>query len=576
MIKQQPPSADKRSTHYRKRSGDLDLTAKTRKRKDIDLKSAKQQKQAATNKQLNRTKDKPKTYYNKSAQHLQDKEPSVIQSKGRTYRVRDQYNSRSQPTFKQHKKRFLDDSDSKKFKQKNRTIQTAKRMAYLKAHQKAEDAGEDNIGINTVHRTEQTAEAAVKVTRKAYRTNRTVQNQVAQTKLYHKTYKEAKSKLYDKQRLQAKPSDTHQQAQKRQPAKLDIQKRINQKKMHYRVRLQHTMEQAQQFVEKRKFRLILDAAKQIIVRNRVLLVGLILVILFTLISCGVVVVLSGAMTLLETTTYNADRAELDKIVEYITQKDEDTIDMFDHMGDSYDRYTLKYIGTGQIATSPMQMLSYVNVLLKDQFDLPAAIPPIDNMYTLMYSYTSHVTNDGTAEAPIWHLWVTVDCKTVTQVIDEQSLFSDFDRQWYDVLNQTGGNYLVGNLGNPFPGIDWTGSITDPYGFRVHPITGKHSFHTGLDIAMGEGSAISSVQSGTVITATYGDNIWGNYVEIDDGNTRTKYAHCSSLNVSVGDIVKTGDVIGFVGSTGQSTGPHLHIEVIIGGQRYDPAMQLSRN
>lgn len=194
----------------------------------------------------------------------------------------------------------------------------------------------------------------------------------------------------------------------------------------------------------------------------------------------------------------------------------------------------------------------------------------------MYAYTSHVTNDGTAEAPIWHLWVTVDCQTVTQVIDEQNLFSDFDRQWYDVLNQTGGNYLVGNLGNPFPSIDWTGSITDPYGFRVHPITGKHSFHTGLDIAMGEGSAISSVQSGTVITATYGDNIWGNYVEIDDGNTRTKYAHCSSLNVSVGDIVKTGDVIGFVGSTGQSTGPHLHIEVIIGGQRYDPAMQLSRN
>lgn len=146
--------------------------------------------------------------------------------------------------------------------------------------------------------------------------------------------------------------------------------------MHYRVRLQHTMEQAQQFVEKRKFCLILDAAKQIIVRNRVLLVGLILVILFTLISCGVVVVLSGAMTLLETTTYNADRAELDKIVEYITQKDEDTIDMFDHMGDSYDRYTLKYIGTGQIATSPMQMLSYVNVLLKDQFSLAAAKPPL--------------------------------------------------------------------------------------------------------------------------------------------------------------------------------------------------------
>lgn len=554
------------------------FSAAGRKGKDVDLKSAKQRRRST--KQFTLVGAKNKIYYNKSpSQHLQDLEPSVILHQGHSMRVRDRYHQKSaahtahQEHQDKRKSRFSD-SDQRLQAKNSRIKQTAKHTAYKAAHDKMEEYGEENLGVRTAHRAEQSAEILGKSTGRFVKTARQTNHRIRQNRLYQKSYKAHKSQLYEKQRLHERPDDAHQAAKPKKT--IDIQKRINRKKMYYRVQVQHKMAEIQEVVQKRGFRLLLDAAKQIVVRNRILLIGFALVLLFTLICCGVTLALTGALTLLETTTYNADRAELDKIVEYITDKDQDTIDKFDRMGDSYDRYTLKYIGTGQIATSPMQMLSYINVLLKDQFDFAQAKPPIDDMYTLMYTYTSHVTNDGTAEAPIWHLWVTVDCKTVTQVIDEQNLFEDFDRQWYDILNQTGGNYLAGNLGNPFPGIDWTGSITDPYGFRVHPITGKHSFHTGLDIAMGEGSAISAVQSGTVITATYGDNIWGNYVEIDDGTTKTKYAHCSELNVSVGDIVKTGDVIGFVGSTGQSTGPHLHIEVIIGGQRYDPAMQLSRN
>lgn len=560
---------------YRRRSGDQNFSAGSRKSKDIDLKDSKQRKRAT--KQFTAVGAKNKTYYNKG-QALRDSEATVIIHRNKPMRIRDQYYQKPKSAAARyqdkHKSRFVNEAETQKLqKKKSRIQQTSKRVLHKTAHDKMEEYGDQNIGVRAAHRTEQAAETNIKLARKTIKYGRQANRSVKQNRLYRKDYQEYKSQLYEKQRLHEKAGDA-QAAPKKKP--IDIQKRLNKKKMYYRVQVQHKMAEIQEVVQKRGFRLLLDAVKQIVIRNKVLIVGFILVMIFTLICCGVTIALTGALALLETTTYNADRTELDKIVEYITEKDAETIDMFEHMGDSYDRYTLKYEGTGQIATSPMQMLSYINVLLKDQFDLNKAKPPIDAMYLLMYSYTRRVTNDGTADAPIWHLWVTVDCKTVTEVIDENNMFNDFDRKWYDILNQTGGNYLVGNLGNPFPGIDWTGNITDKYGFRVHPVTGKHSFHTGLDIAMGEGSAIAAVHNGTIITATYGDPIWGNYVEIDDGTTKTKYAHCSELNVNVGDIVKTGDIIGFVGSTGQSTGSHLHIEVVISGQRYDPAMQLSRN
>ena len=112
-------------------------------------------------------------------------------------------------------------------------------------------------------------------------------------------------------------------------------------------------------------------------------------------------------------------------------------------------------------------------------------------------------------------------------------------------------------------------ITSPYGTRVHPISGKTKFHSGVDIGAGAGAPIMAADGGTVVTASYSGG-YGNLVAINHGNGRsTQYAHMSSMAVSVGQVVTKGQVIGYVGSTGNSTGPHLHFEVRVNGGTTDP-------
>lgn len=115
-------------------------------------------------------------------------------------------------------------------------------------------------------------------------------------------------------------------------------------------------------------------------------------------------------------------------------------------------------------------------------------------------------------------------------------------------------------------------ITSPYGYRNDPFTGKWTGHGGTDISIRGGALgknIVAVLSGTVVIATYHYS-YGNYLAIDHGNGLvTIYAHCSKLLVGKGDRVKQGQVIALIGSTGNSTGPHLHFEVRVNNVRKDP-------
>ncbi|MFO7171910.1 MAG: M23 family metallopeptidase [Bacillota bacterium] len=113
-----------------------------------------------------------------------------------------------------------------------------------------------------------------------------------------------------------------------------------------------------------------------------------------------------------------------------------------------------------------------------------------------------------------------------------------------------------------------GSISDGYGYRIHPLTGRQAFHTGIDIAADAGTPIRAARAGTVGFAGWLHG-YGNTVILDhpDG-TRTLYAHASRLEVREGKRVAQGEVIARVGSTGNSTGPHLHFE-IIAGRPIDP-------
>jgi murein DD-endopeptidase MepM/ murein hydrolase activator NlpD len=119
---------------------------------------------------------------------------------------------------------------------------------------------------------------------------------------------------------------------------------------------------------------------------------------------------------------------------------------------------------------------------------------------------------------------------------------------------------------PLPGYN---EISDAYGWRIHPITHKKSLHTGTDIPAPTGTPVKAAGTGVVIMAGwYG--AYGNAVIIDHGGGYTSlYGHNSKLAVSVGDNVTAGQIIAYVGSTGWSTGPHLHFEVRVNGEPTDP-------
>lgn len=113
------------------------------------------------------------------------------------------------------------------------------------------------------------------------------------------------------------------------------------------------------------------------------------------------------------------------------------------------------------------------------------------------------------------------------------------------------------------------TITSEYGYRIHPISGVKKLHTGMDIGAKSGSDIIAAAGGTVIMAQYYGG-YGNCVIIDHGGgVSTLYAHMSAIGVQNGQTVAAGQTIGKVGSTGNSTGPHLHFEVRINGNTQNP-------
>lgn len=118
-----------------------------------------------------------------------------------------------------------------------------------------------------------------------------------------------------------------------------------------------------------------------------------------------------------------------------------------------------------------------------------------------------------------------------------------------------------------------GKITSEFGTRTHPISGDLRFHAGIDIAAPTGTNIYSAFDGEIIEAEY-DQWNGNYLKIQHENKiTTVYCHCEKLNVKKGQKIRAGEVVATVGSTGSSTGPHLHFELRINNISYNPQKAL---
>jgi len=137
----------------------------------------------------------------------------------------------------------------------------------------------------------------------------------------------------------------------------------------------------------------------------------------------------------------------------------------------------------------------------------------------------------------------------------------------ELLNMTSrwGDYGGGAMAWPV----W-GPVTSEFGYRYHPISGRYSMHTGIDIGAPSGTPVHAAADGIVYFAGWNSGGYGNLIMIDNGSgIVTMYAHLSGFASGTNQIVYRGDIIGYVGSTGNSTGPHLHFEVRVSGTPQNP-------
>lgn len=152
-----------------------------------------------------------------------------------------------------------------------------------------------------------------------------------------------------------------------------------------------------------------------------------------------------------------------------------------------------------------------------------------------------------------------------QMSEQQDWFQMLD----SVLTERTGNEA--RLPNYRP-VDYD-EVASSFGWRRHPISGRHALHEGLDFPAPKGTPIYAASGGVVSEARYMTG-YGKLVEINHGNgMSTRYAHASSIVVKLGDVVEKGQLIARVGSTGQSTGSHLHFEVRMAGHALDPKLFL---
>lgn len=159
--------------------------------------------------------------------------------------------------------------------------------------------------------------------------------------------------------------------------------------------------------------------------------------------------------------------------------------------------------------------------------------------------------------------------------DIVTYISDEDLEWNGPLPIPHGPNRLPSSGLPVPGY---GQITSFWGTRLNPVTMKTETHKGIDFAATMGAQITSVSDGVVLNVVSIDNSggYGILTIIDHGNgVQSWYAHQSEVLVHKGAVVKKGQVIGKVGTTGQSTGPHLHLEVRMNGTPIDPLEYLIR-
>ncbi|MDL2293826.1 peptidoglycan DD-metalloendopeptidase family protein, partial [Ruminococcaceae bacterium OttesenSCG-928-D13] len=449
-----------------------------------------------------------------------------------------------------------------------RPINAGKNAAIGYAHKKIHEVEHENVGTEAAHKTEMLAEGGL---RSAYRAHKTA------------PYRRVARLERKVPRLQMK-ADYKQALASNPKLRSNIFSRMAQKRKIKReyARIAREAKKAGQRAKKAaSFTGRITAQIAAFVRRHptvFLIVGvlaLLLIIIMTAVSsCSNMA--TSTMGGVVATSYVAEDADIDNAELYYTEWETDLqlrVANAESEFPGYDeyRYSVDDIGHGAYElmaylTARHQAFTYAGIQaeLRGIFDEQYNLAFTEEVET-RYADPNDENGDGDLEPYEWRILnVTLTARSFTDVVEPR--LDAEQLQHYELLMRSKGNRQYS--GSPFP-FNWIPYVSDGYGYRIHPITGEKNYHKAVDIAVAQDTEILAGHDGTVTSA--GDN--GGYglvivLEGEDGLV-TKYAHCSQLLVAQGQAVKMGDVIAKVGSTGDSTGPHLHFEVLKNGQYLNP-------
>ena len=473
----------------------------------------------------------------------------------------------------------------KPFKQEGIPKTTMRRMQNESknfVHGKIAETEKENSAVEGAHKSEQKVEAVYSFVKRQIK-GKEQKQRAKVAKLEKKQFKKEVNFQYQKF-LEENP----------QMQKKALQKRLQKqriKREYIKARKKAAAgKTAEQAFEKTKNGAVTVARKlqEFARRNAGLLVTvgimalLLMMIMVSVSSCGAM--FADTQSTILAASYLSKPEEIDAADLQLTRLELDLQNEIDRVETDYPGYDEYSYNLGAIGHNPFTLISYLSAVHTEftASEVESEIQALsDEMYTLTLTPdtetrtrtvtktgTRTVTDPVTGEETEEEYEVSILRVTLTAIPLESLVSGKMDTEQAEIFamyRETGG--LLQEFASPLD-LYWYYYVSSYYGYRKNPVTGNEEFHRGVDIAVPTGTTVYAAHDGTVTAAAY-DSHYGNYVVIEIDGYTTKYAHMDSISVGAGQTVEKGTVIGTTGNTGSSTGSHLHIECLYGGEYYNP-------
>lgn len=450
-------------------------------------------------------------------------------------------------------------------------VHTAQTAAVGKLHQKIREVEQDNTGVESAYKAETAVE---RVGGRAYRTGK----ERLRTRPYRAMKRAEKQAMAAERdaalrRLQAE----YPQLQKKAPAKWVQKQKLKRKYAAAAREASKSTGHSARFLSAtgRVFRQVAEHVKK---KAGGTAVGIILAGVLLFAMCGSLFtscssMFTGMGASLMSACYLAEDGEIEHAELRYTELETDLQLDISHTESSYPGYDEYRYNIGEIGHNPYELMGYLSAVF-DDFTYAQVEPELYRLFGLQYQLAreeiketrTYTDEEGEEQEYEWRILKTVLSVRPLSEILSGSLAAGDQTERYGIYMQTCGGRQY--FGNPFD-FPWLGSVTSSYGYRVHPLNGGRDLHRGVDIGAAWGTSIRAILDGRVVSAGEAGSYGLCIVIAGEDGCQSRYAHCSSLAVSAGQEVRKGDIVAYVGDTGDSTGSHLHLEVARDGEYLNP-------